>query len=104
MVEAEVDPRLEAAEIHRRVIAAGRPGAPVHAACAAPTSRSSPTSSAPRAGPSSPSAGGRGGSIRRLVELAETLMPPTAGKLWGARDLGCEALRIGLAAPRERAR
>src|SRR6185295_8841761 len=34
--------------------------------------------------------------IRRLVELAETLMPPTPGKLWGARDVGREALRIGL--------
>jgi 4-hydroxybenzoate decarboxylase subunit C len=34
--------------------------------------------------------------IRRLVELAETLLPPTPGKLWGARDLAGEALRIGL--------
>ena len=31
VVEAEVDPRLEVAEIHRRVIAAGGPGAPLHA-------------------------------------------------------------------------
>src|SRR4030095_12217529 len=31
----------------------------------------------------------------RLVELAETLLPPSPRKLWGARDLGREALRIG---------
>ncbi|HSU81092.1 MAG TPA: UbiD family decarboxylase, partial [Thermoanaerobaculia bacterium] len=33
--------------------------------------------------------------IRRLVHLAETLLPPTPGKLWGARDLAREALKIG---------
>jgi len=34
--------------------------------------------------------------IRRIVELAETMLPPTPGKLWGARDLALEGLRIGL--------
>jgi len=29
------------------------------------------------------------------VHLAETLLPPTPGKLWGARDVGCELLRVG---------
>ena len=28
--------------------------------------------------------------IRRVVELAETLLPPTPAKLWGARDVGLE--------------
>ena len=36
--------------------------------------------------------------IRRVVELAETLLPPTAGKLWGARDALGELMRIGLRA------
>ena len=30
------------------------------------------------------------------MELAETLMPPTPGKLWGARDVGRELFRVGL--------
>jgi len=34
--------------------------------------------------------------VRRLVDLAETLLPPTAAKLWGARDLVREALTLGL--------
>ncbi|MDP9122872.1 MAG: UbiD family decarboxylase, partial [Acidobacteriota bacterium] len=34
--------------------------------------------------------------IRRLVELAETLLPPTPRKLWGARGLAREALHIGM--------
>src|SRR5436305_3456896 len=33
--------------------------------------------------------------IRRLVHLAESLLPPTPGKLWGVGDLPREALRIG---------
>jgi UbiD family decarboxylase len=33
--------------------------------------------------------------IRRLVELAETIMPPSLGKVWGARDVAREMLRVG---------
>jgi UbiD family decarboxylase len=33
--------------------------------------------------------------IRRLVELAETLLPPTPGKLWGARDVAGTLMRVG---------
>jgi UbiD family decarboxylase len=33
--------------------------------------------------------------IRRLVELAETVLPPTPAKLWGARDVGLELLKVG---------
>ncbi|MEA2694862.1 MAG: 4-hydroxybenzoate decarboxylase subunit, partial [Acidobacteriota bacterium] len=33
--------------------------------------------------------------VRRLVELAQTLLPPTPARLWGARDLAREALRLG---------
>ena len=33
--------------------------------------------------------------VRRLVELAQQIMPPTPATLWGARDLVTEAPRIG---------
>jgi UbiD family decarboxylase len=33
--------------------------------------------------------------IRRLVQLVETIMPPTPAKLWGARDVGLELLKVG---------
>lgn len=102
VVEAPVDADQEAAEIHRRVIAAGGPALLFRNV---------------RVGP-----GGAGGAaaiplvtnlfgtarraelafgrrpmrlVRRLVELATTLLPPTPSKLWGARDLAREALRIG---------
>ena len=34
--------------------------------------------------------------VRRLVELAETILPPTPSALWGARDVGLDLLRIGM--------
>jgi UbiD family decarboxylase len=34
--------------------------------------------------------------IKRIVHLAETLLPPTPGKLWGARDVGHELLKVGM--------
>ena len=96
VVEAEVDPRLEAAEVHRRVIAASGPallftkvkGSDLPLATNLfGTARRAELAFGKRPGR----------LIRRLVHLAETLMPPTAGKLWGARDVAFEALRIGLA-------
>ena len=33
--------------------------------------------------------------IRRLVHLAETLLPPSPGKLWDARDIGGELFKVG---------
>jgi len=33
--------------------------------------------------------------IRRLVHLAETILPPTPGKLWDARDVGGELFKVG---------
>jgi UbiD family decarboxylase len=95
VVDAEVDARLEAAEIHRRVIAAGGPallftrvrGADVPLA----TNLFGTAKRAELAFGRRP-----GRLIRRLVELAETLMPPTPARLWGARDVALEALRIGL--------
>jgi len=33
--------------------------------------------------------------IQRVVDLVETVLPPTPAKLWGARDVGFELLKIG---------
>jgi 4-hydroxybenzoate decarboxylase subunit C len=98
-VAAAVDPRLEAAEIHRRVIAAGGPallfthpkGSPVPLV-------TNLFGTARRAGLAFGERPHR--LIRRLVALATELMPPTPGRLWGARDVAREALRIGLGRPR----
>lgn len=95
VVEAEVDARLEVAEIHRRVIAAGGPalffahvkGADLPLA----TNLFGTRARAERAFSSRPER-----LIRRLTGLAETLVPPTPAKLWGARDVLGEALRVGL--------
>jgi UbiD family decarboxylase len=95
VVEAEVDARLEAAEIHRRVIAAGGPallfshvrGADVPLV----TNLFGTARRAEMAFGTRPSR-----LIRRLVDFAENALPPTPGKLWGARDLAREGLRIGL--------
>ena len=94
-IDAQVDPVEEAAEIHRRVIAAGGPallftrvkgaafplvtnlfGTPRHAEMAF--------------GPRPLH------FIKRLVHLAETMLPPTPGKLWDARDVAMQALRVGM--------
>ncbi|HEY8535577.1 MAG TPA: UbiD family decarboxylase [Vicinamibacterales bacterium] len=94
-VDVEVDADQEAAEIHRRVIAAGGPALLF-------------TNVRGRAFPLVTNLFGTARRaelafgtrpmrlIRRLVELAETLLPPTPARLWGARDIVREALRIGM--------
>ncbi|HSN85194.1 MAG TPA: UbiD family decarboxylase, partial [Thermoanaerobaculia bacterium] len=93
-VEAPVDARLEASEIHRRVIAAGGPALLFTNVKGADfplvTNLFGTARRAERAFGTRPLR-----LIRRLVHLAETLLPPTPGKLWGARDMAGEALRIG---------
>src|SRR5436309_13226842 len=93
-VDAPVDARLEAAEIHRRVIAAGGP------ALLFTNVRGAAFPLVTNLFGTRRRAGLAFGTrplhlIRRLVHLAETLLPPTPGKLWAARDLAREALRIG---------
>jgi UbiD family decarboxylase len=93
-VEAPVDARLEAAEIHRRVIAAGGPALLFTNV----KDRDVPlvTNLFGTARRAEMAFGTRPLKlIQRIVHLAETLLPPTPAKLWGARDLGREALRIG---------
>jgi 4-hydroxybenzoate decarboxylase subunit C len=93
-VEAAVDPYLEVAEIHRRVIAAGGPALLFTNVSGAGfrlvTNLFGTARRAEMAFGDRPLR-----LIRRLVELAETLLPPTAVKLWGARDVGLDLLRVG---------
>jgi 4-hydroxybenzoate decarboxylase subunit C len=94
VVDAPVDPRLEAAEIHRRVIAAGGPAllftSPRGADFPLVTNLFGTARRAELAFGERPLR-----LVRRLVEAAQTLLPPTPGKLWGARDLAGAALAIG---------
>jgi UbiD family decarboxylase len=93
-VEAAVDPYLEAAEIHRRVVAAGGP-----ALLFANVARSGfrlVTNLFGTARRAELAFGERPMRlVRRVVELAETLLPPTLPGLWGARDVGLELLKVG---------
>lgn len=94
-VDAEVDARLEVAEIHRRVIAAGGPALLFTrvkgAAYPLVTNLFGTARRAELAFGTRPLA-----LVRRLVHLAETLLPPTPKSLWGARDVARAALSIGL--------
>jgi 4-hydroxybenzoate decarboxylase subunit C len=95
VVDAPVDPYLEAAEIHRRVIAAGGPALLFTRVL----DRDFPlvTNLFGTARRAELAFGERPlRLIRRIVHLAETIMPPTPGKLWDARDLGLELLRVGM--------
>ena len=93
-VAAPVDPVLEAAEIHRRVIAAGGPALLFTNVKGADfplvTNLFGTARRAELAFGRRPLA-----VIKRIVHLAETLLPPTPAKLWGARDLGLDLLRVG---------
>ena len=93
-VDAPVDPYLEVAEIHRRVIAAGGPALLFTNVKGSPfrliTNLFGTARRAELAFGTRPLQ-----LIKRLVHLAETLLPPTPGKLWDARDVGRELLRVG---------
>jgi UbiD family decarboxylase len=93
-VEAPVDPHLEVAEIHRRVVAGGGPallftnvqGSDFRLV----TNLFGTARRAEMAFGERPLR-----LIRRVVELVETIMPPTPAKLWGARDVGLDLLKVG---------
>jgi UbiD family decarboxylase len=94
-IDVPVDAYLEAAEIHRRVIAAGGPALVFTNVPGADfplvTNLFGTARRAEIAFGERPLR-----LIKRLVHLAETLLPPTPGKLWGARDLGLELTRVGM--------
>ncbi|MCS5617987.1 MAG: UbiD family decarboxylase, partial [Pirellulales bacterium] len=84
----------EIAEIHRRVIAAGGPALLFSAVEGADhpcvTNLFGTAERALEAFGDRPFR-----LIERLVEVVQTLPPPTAAKLWDARDLGLAALKLG---------
>ena len=94
VIDAPVDPVLEAAEIHRRVIAAGGPALlftnVTGASFPLVTNLFGTARRAELAFGTRPLQ-----LIKRVVELAETLMPPTPGKLWQARDVAGALVGIG---------
>lgn len=102
-VDVPVDPHLELPEVHRRVAAAGGPALlfrrPVRAGGADGASPfpvvtnlfGSPDRIDLAFGPRPER------FVREVVTLAKTILPPTLGKLWGARHVAREALRVGLA-------
>ena len=93
-VESEVDPHLEVAEIHRRVVAGGGPALLFTnvkgSGFRLVTNLFGTARRAEMAFGERPLR-----LIRRVVELVETIMPPTPAKLWGARDVGMELLKVG---------
>ena len=95
IIDAPVDARLEVPEIHRRSIAAGGPALLFTNVLGADfplvTNLFGTAKRAEIAFGKRPFE-----LIRRLVSLAQEILPPTPAKLWGARDLAGEALRVGL--------
>src|SRR5687768_5176637 len=93
-IAAPVDPVLEAAEIHRRVIAAGGPALLFTNVKGSDfplvTNLFGTARRAELAFGQRPLA-----FIKRVVHLAETLLPPTPAKLWNARDVGFDLLKVG---------
>ncbi len=85
-IHAEVDPDLEMAEIHRRVIAAGGPALLFHrvkgAACPAVSNLFGTKTRIDLAFGREP-----GAFIERLAALPKTLLPPTPAALWKERAL-----------------
>jgi UbiD family decarboxylase len=93
-VDAPVDPHLEVAEIHRRVIAAGGPALLFTNVKGAKFRLVTNLFGTPKR--AELAFGERPlRLIKRIVHLAETLLPPTPAKLWGARDVGLELLKVG---------
>ena len=93
-IAAPVDANLEAAEIHRRVIAAGGPALLFTNIPGADfplvTNLFGTERRAARAFGTRPRQ-----LVERLVHLAETLLPPTPAKLWAARDVALALAGLG---------
>jgi UbiD family decarboxylase len=93
-IAAPVDAYLEAAEIHRRVIAAGGPALLFTNITGADfplvTNLFGTERRAARAFGERPLQ-----LVKRLVHLAETLLPPTPAKLWAARDVALALAGLG---------
>ena len=95
VVDVPVDARLEVAEIHRRVIAAGGP-ALLFTQVAGADHRLAMNLFGTRRRAELAFGTRPRRLIERLVELLPNLLPPTPAKVWGARDLVPELFRVGL--------
>lgn len=93
-IDCEVDPDLEAAEVHRRVIAAGGPALMFRNVKDSPwpvvtnlfgTKRRVDLAFGPR--PEQ--------LVQQIAELPHTMMPPTLGKAWQQRGLLTSLLKVG---------
>ncbi len=95
VIDEEVDPYLEIAEIHRRVIARGGPALLFtrvkNSSFPVVTNLFGTNRRLELAFGSRPL-----DFVRDLVNLVENLMPPTLSTLWQARPLAGQALKIGL--------
>src|SRR5438309_4371396 len=93
-IEAEVDPYLEAAEIHRRVIERGGPALLFNrmkgSSFPVVTNLFGTEKRIDLAFGSRPEQ-----FVKELVKIAEDLIPPKPSKLWHHRKLGVEFLRLG---------
>jgi UbiD family decarboxylase len=94
-VTARVDPRLEIAEIHRRVVARRGPALlfrdPAGAAFPVVTNLFGTPERVDLAFGARPKE-----FVERLVETVDKIVPPSLGKLWDARGLAMEGLRVGM--------
>jgi UbiD family decarboxylase len=94
VVEAPVDPRLEVAEIHRRVISAAGPA--LLFTNVQDSSFPLVTNLFGTPGRAELAFGTRPGRfIRQAVELVQDLFPPSLGKVWQARSFLLDGLRVG---------
>jgi len=93
-IKAEVDPFLELAEVHRRVIAMGGPALLFERVKGSPypvtTNLFGTELRIERAFGPKPEA-----LVREAVKVAEVMLPPRPAKLWQHRNLALEALRLG---------
>ncbi|MFN2596714.1 MAG: menaquinone biosynthesis decarboxylase [Pyrinomonadaceae bacterium] len=93
-VSAEVDPYLELAEVHRRVIAQGGPALLFERAKGSRypvvTNLFGTERRIERAFGEKPER-----IVREIVNVAESLLPPRPAKLWQHRALAVEALKLG---------
>jgi UbiD family decarboxylase len=94
VISAPVDPKLELAEIHRRVIAGGGPALlftnPVGSQMPVATNLFGTARRAQLAFGSRP-----GRLVRSVVDLIQGGLPPSASTLWSHRELLSAGLRLG---------
>jgi UbiD family decarboxylase len=94
-IDAPVDARLEVAEIHRRVIAAGGPALLFKNVIGADFPLVTNLFGTPKR--AELAFGGHAAKfVRRAVDVVRHALPPTLGKAWGARDLVMSGLKVGL--------